>query len=89
MRETLGGVAERFNAPVLKTGGRKPTRVRIPPPPLSKNIMFGPARSSKKSAKRVRAERLGTLSALAGLKLFPRDERGSPQATGAQSRPLR
>ena len=31
---SLGGVAERFNAPVLKTGGRKPTRVRIPPPPL-------------------------------------------------------
>ena len=29
-----GGVAERFNAPVLKTGGRKPTWVRIPPPPL-------------------------------------------------------
>ena len=29
-----GGVAERLNAPVLKTGGRKPTWVRIPPPPL-------------------------------------------------------
>jgi hypothetical protein len=29
-----GGVAERFNAPVLKTGGRKPTWVRIPPPPF-------------------------------------------------------
>jgi hypothetical protein len=29
-------VAERFNAPVLKTGGRKPTWVRIPPPPLGR-----------------------------------------------------
>ena len=28
-------MAERFNAPVLKTGGRKPSWVRIPPPPLS------------------------------------------------------
>ena len=27
-------MAERFNAPVLKTGGRKPSWVRIPPPPL-------------------------------------------------------
>ena len=27
-------MAERFNAPVLKTGGRKPTWVRIPPPPF-------------------------------------------------------
>ena len=32
--ERPGGVAERFNAPVLKTGGRKPSWVRIPPPPL-------------------------------------------------------
>ncbi len=30
-----GGVAERFNAPVLKTGVRKDSWVRIPPPPLS------------------------------------------------------
>ena len=30
----MGGVAERFNAPVLKTGVRKDTWVRIPPPPL-------------------------------------------------------
>jgi hypothetical protein len=30
-----GGVAERLNAPVLKTGmGESPSRVRIPPPPL-------------------------------------------------------
>ena len=31
----LGGVAERFNAPVLKTGVRKDSWVRIPPPPYS------------------------------------------------------
>src|SRR6185503_343377 len=36
----LGGVAERSNAPVLKTGVRsRGPRVRIPPPPLA-----GPAR---------------------------------------------
>ena len=29
-----GGVAERFNAPVLKTGVRKDSWVRIPPPPF-------------------------------------------------------
>ena len=31
-----GGVAERFNAPVLKTGVRKDSWVRIPPPPLGR-----------------------------------------------------
>ena len=31
----VGGVAERFNAPVLKTGGLRSTWVRIPPPPFS------------------------------------------------------
>ena len=30
-----GGMAERFNAPVLKTGVRKDSWVRIPPPPYS------------------------------------------------------
>lgn len=30
----FGGVAERFNAPVLKTGVRKDSWVRIPPPPF-------------------------------------------------------
>ena len=30
----VGGVAERFNAPVLKTGVRKDSWVRIPPPPF-------------------------------------------------------
>ena len=64
----LGGVAERFNAPVLKTGGRKPTRVRIPPPPfisilasgtfllIPGILAFEPARVSQKRAERVRPD---------------------------------
>ncbi len=32
--QSFGGVAERLNAPVLKTGmGESPSWVRIPPPP--------------------------------------------------------
>ena len=34
MQAGPGGVAEWFNAPVLKTGVRKDSWVRIPPPPL-------------------------------------------------------
>ncbi len=81
-------MAERFNAPVLKTGGRKPTRVRIPPPPLSKNVVFEPARSSKKSATRVRAERSESLTALAGdgVSREPtEDRRRRPQVNPAPS----
>ena len=81
-------MAERFNAPVLKTGGRKPTRVRIPPPPLSKTMMFEPARSSKKSATWVRAERSESLTALAGERVSrepTEDRRRRPQVNPAPS----
>ena len=34
LSQSCGGVAERLNAPVLKTGmGESPSWVRIPPPP--------------------------------------------------------
>jgi hypothetical protein len=57
----LGGVAERFNAPVLKTGGRKPSWVRIPPPPLASSRVFrccvapGSSRSNPRELRRKRA----------------------------------
>ena len=41
-----GGVAERFNAPVLKTGVRESgPRVRIPPPPLENACSLVPGYS--------------------------------------------
>ena len=77
MQAAPGGVAERFNAPVLKTGVRKDSWVRIPPPPYFKSSrILSHQRSSippvrthasflRKLAKWVRAERPKLVTRLA------------------------
>ena len=53
-----GGVAERLNAPVLKTGdGASRSRVRIPPPPLSTRRRQRLAKSSRSSTSCGQSER--------------------------------
>ena len=52
-RRSCGGVAERSNVPVLKTGvGATPPWVRIPPPP-PRAAAFEPARRSQKESSRI------------------------------------
>ena len=54
-RRSCGGVAERSNVPVLKTGvGATPPWVRIPPPP-PRAAAFEPARRSQKESSRIPA----------------------------------
>ena len=58
-----GGVAERFNAPVLKTGVRESgPRVRIPPPPLEMPDAEGEQRMASPLSREDVLDELGFLA---------------------------